>query len=188
MAAQPWTWLRQVHGAEVVTVTEPGGQAGAEADAAVTSVPGAVLAVTTADCVPVVLLADDGVGVVHAGWRGLVAGVVRAAVTALADLGHPPTRAVIGPCIRAARYEFGTNDLEGVAARWGDTVRATTPAGTPALDMVAGVRAALAEAGVTDVDDGGLCTAADAERFWSFRARGETGRVATIAWLEETPG
>lgn len=181
----PWTWLTQVHGPDVVTVTRPGEHAGALADAAVTAVPGAALAVTTADCVPVVLLADGAVGVAHAGWKGLLAGVVGNAAEAMAALGHPPTRAVIGPCIRAARYEFGAADLDAVAARWGDAVRGTTAAGTPALDVVAGVRRALAEAGVAEVADEGSCTAADEDRFWSYRARGEAGRIATVAWLEE---
>jgi len=183
----PWTWLTQVHGAEVVTVTRPGEHAGTAADAAVTAVAGAALAVTTADCVPVVLVGreDGAVGVAHAGWKGLLGGVVGAAAEAMAALGHPPVRAVIGPCIRAERYEFGPADLDAVAARWGDEVRSTTAAGTPALDVVAGVRRALAEVGVTDVADEGTCTAADAERFWSFRARGEAGRIATVAWLEE---
>lgn len=181
----PWTWLTQVHGPDVVTVTRPGEHAGAVADAAVTAVPGAALAVTTADCVPVVLLADGAVGVAHAGWKGLLAGVVGNAAEAMAALGHPPTRAVIGPCIRAARYEFGAADLDAVTARWGDAVRGTTAAGTPALDVVAGVRRALAEAGVAEVADEGSCTAADEDRFWSYRARGEAGRIATVAWLEE---
>ncbi|HEU5149098.1 MAG TPA: laccase domain-containing protein [Iamia sp.] len=181
----PWTWLTQVHGPDVVTVTRPGEHAGAVADAAVTAVPGAALAVTTADCVPVVLLADGAVGVAHAGWKGLLAGVVGNAAEAMAALGHPPTRAVIGPCIRAARYEFGAADLDAVAARWGDAVRGTTAAGTPALDVAAGVRRALAEAGVAEVADEGSCTAADEDRFWSYRARGEAGRIATVAWLEE---
>lgn len=183
----PWTWLTQVHGADVVTVTEPGEHAGAPADAAVTAVPGAALAVTTADCVPVVLLADGAVGVAHAGWKGLLGGVVGNAVAAMAALGHPPVRAAIGPCIRPERYEFGAADLDAVAARWGDDVRGTTAAGTPALDVAAGVRRALAEAGVTDVADDGTCTAAGADRFWSYRARGEAGRIATVAWLEEAP-
>lgn len=183
----PWTWLTQVHGPDVVTVTEPGEHAGVAADAAVTAVPGAALAVTTADCVPVVLVGrDDGaVGVAHAGWKGLLAGVVGRTAEAMAALGHPPVRAVIGPCIRAARYEFGAADLDAVAARWGDGVRGTTPDGRPALDVVAGVHVALAEVGVTDVADGGTCTAEDAERFWSYRARGEAGRIATVAWLED---
>lgn len=181
----PWTWLTQVHGADVVTVTAPGEHAGAAADAAVTAVPGAALAVTTADCVPVVLLADGAVGVAHAGWKGLLAGVVGNAAEAMAALGHPPTRAVIGPCIRPERYEFGAADLDAVAARWGDAVRGTTTSGRPALDVVAGVRRALAEVGVSDVTDQGTCTAADPDRFWSYRARGEAGRIATVAWLEE---
>ncbi|WCO65216.1 laccase domain-containing protein [Iamia majanohamensis] len=185
MVDLPWTWLRQVHGAEVVTVTRPGEHAGATADAAVTAVPGAALAVGTADCVPVVLVADGAVGVAHAGWRGLVAGVVGATAGALDALGHPARRAVIGPCIRPADYEFGADDLDRVAARWGDGVRATTRAGRPALDVVAGVRAALAEVGVTDVADDGLCTAADPGRWFSHRARADPGRMATVAWLED---
>lgn len=180
---RPWTWLRQVHGPDVVTVTRPGEHAGTAADGAVTAVPGAVVAVHTADCVPVVLLADGAVGVAHAGWRGLVAGVVGRTAEAMAALGHPPTRAVVGPCIRPGSYEFGAADLDAVAARWGDDVRATTAAGTPALDVAAGVRRALAEVGVADVADDGLDTATDPERFWSYRARGEAGRMATVAWL-----
>lgn len=183
----PWTWLRQVHGAEAVTVTGPGEHAGAAADAAVTAVPGAVLAVTTADCAPVVLVGDGAIGVAHAGWRGLEAGVVAATVEALAALGHPPRRAVIGPCIRAPRYAFGPADLDRLARRWGDAVRATTADGAPALDLAAGVRAALAEEGIHDVADDGSCTASDPDRYWSHRARGEAGRIATVAWLEDEP-
>lgn len=184
----PWTWLQQVHGADVVTVRAPGEGAGARADAAVTAVPGAALAVTTADCVPVVLLADGAVGVAHAGWRGLLAGVVGAAVTAMDDLGHPADRAVIGPSISPARYEFGPDDLDQVASRWGDGVRSVTATGDPALDVVAGVRVALAEVGVTKVAQAGGCTATDAARYWSHRARAESGRMATVAWLEDDDG
>ena len=71
-----WTWLRQVHGADVVVVTEPGGCAGAVADGAVTAVPEAVLALHTADCAPVVVVGDGALGMAHAGWRGIVAGVI----------------------------------------------------------------------------------------------------------------
>lgn len=182
---RPWTWLRQVHGADVVVVEHPGQHAGATADAAVTAVPGAVLAITTADCVPLVLLGDGAVGVAHAGWRGLVAGVVGAAAEAMDALGAPPIRAVVGPSIRPACYEFGETDLQVVADRWGDEVRAMTTDGRPALDVTAGVRAALAEIGVDDVADAGACTACDAERYWSYRARGEAGRVATVAWIDD---
>jgi YfiH family protein len=186
----PWTWLTQVHGADVVTVTHPGEHAGEAADAAVTAVPGAALAVNTADCVSVVLVgADDGaVGVAHAGWRGLHAGVIGRTAEAMAALGHPPVRAVLGASICPAHYEFGSEDLDRVAARWGDEVRATTAAGTPALDVAAGVRRALAEAGVTDVRAEERCTAEHPDAYWSYRARREMGRVATVAWLEEDAG
>lgn len=181
----PWTWLRQVHGAEVVTVTRPGEHAGAEADGAVTAIAGAALAVQTADCVPVVLLADGAVGVAHAGWRGLYEGIVGSTAAAMDALGHPPRRAVIGPCIRPASYRFGAADLDRVAARWGDSVRARTDDGEPALDVAAGVRLALAEVGVVEVEDGGACTATDPVRYWSHRARADDGRIATVAWLVE---
>jgi polyphenol oxidase len=183
----PWTWLTQVHGADVVTVTRPGEHAGATADAAVTAVPGAALAVTTADCVPVVMIGEDRrtVGVAHAGWRGLLGGVVGATAEAMAALGAPPAEAILGPSICAAHYEFGAEDLDRVAARWGDAVRATTADGRPALDVDAGVRRALAEIGVAKVIGNRHCTADDPGSFWSFRARGEAGRIATVAWLEE---
>lgn len=181
---RPWTWLDLVHGGDVVTVTRPGEHAGARVDAAVTAHPGAAVAVTTADCAPVVLIAPGAVGVAHAGWRGLVAGVVGATAAAMTDLGHPPARAVIGPCIRPDSYEFGADDLDRVAARWGDGVRTVTADGRPALDLPAGVRLALAEAGIDDIDDAGECTATGDERWWSHRARADRGRMATVAWLE----
>lgn len=180
----PWTRLRQVHGARAVTVTEAGGCAGEEADAAVTTVPGAALAVLTADCAPVALASDDGVlGVAHAGWRGLVAGVLPATVAAMRAAGaREPIRAVVGPCIEAACYEFGERDLDAVAAALGDGVRRTTAAGRPALDVAAAVRAALAAAGVDAVDDVGVCTACSGTHY-SHRARGDVARQALVAWI-----
>lgn len=182
MVDLPWTWLRQVHGAGVVVVGEPGASAGAEADAAVTAVPGVAVSVTVADCAPVALLADGAVGVVHAGWRGLAAGVVPAALHALRELTDAPVRAVVGPCVRPGCYEFGEADLDALAAVLGDGVRATTTDGRPALDVPAGVRAALAAAGVDDVEDAGVCTACSPDH-WSYRAAGDRDRQALVAWL-----
>ena len=183
VADLPWTWLRQVHGGDVVVVTRPGQHAGVEADAAVTRTGGAALAVHTADCAPVALVSPDGVvGVVHAGWRGLAAGVVERAVDAMRDLGADVIAATIGPCIRPDCYEFGAADLDLVASRLGDVVRSTTADGRPALDVPAAVRAALAHAGVMAVDDVGTCTACSAEH-WSHRARGDVARQAAVVWL-----
>lgn len=181
----PCTWLHQVHGADVVTVSSPGEHAGIEADAAVTVAPGCALAVRTADCAPVALLGDGAVGIVHAGWRGLVAGIVERAVGALDDLGADPRslRAEVGPCIRAGCYEFDGPGRDDVAARYGAAVLTTTMWGTPALDLVAAARAALAAAGVADVEVVGGCTACD-ETWYSHRARVDTARQASFVWLD----
>lgn len=180
----PWTWLRQVHGSQVVVVSEPGASAGATADAAVTAEAGAVLAVHTADCVPVLLFdaAAGVIGAAHAGWRGLVDGVLEATVAAMAELGATQVRAEVGPHIRARCYEFGTAELDQVAARYGPDIISTTAWGAPALDMTAGVGTALAAVGVPTIDVGG-CTACESDAFFSHRARGDAGRMAGAIWL-----
>jgi polyphenol oxidase len=178
-----WTWLHQVHGTRVVTVHHPGEHAGAPADAAVTDRAGAVLAVHTADCAPV-LLSDTSAGVVgaaHVGWRGLAEGVLEATVEAMAVLGATTIRAVVGPHIRARCYEFGADALEEVAARYGDGVRATTSWGTPALDLLTGVRSALD--GCESVEARPGCTACEPDRFFSHRARVDAGRHAATVVL-----
>ncbi len=167
-----------------MTVTHPGEHAGAEADAAVTDRAHCVLTVRTADCVPVVLVGERSVGVVHAGWQGLLRGVVGRAVRAVDALHDHPVAAHLGPCIRAGCYEFDGPERESLSDRFGPAVAATTTWGTPALDLAAGVRAALSEAGVTDVHDASGCTACD-RRWYSHRARGDLERFATTAWLEE---
>ena len=178
----PFTSLRQVHGTAVVLVDRPGANDGAEADAAVTTTPGCRLVVRTADCVPVALLADEGVGIVHAGWRGLVGGIVERAVGAL-EVDRASMRAVIGPCIRAGCYEFDGDGRSELADRYGSGVLGTTLWGTPSLDLVAAVRAALAVAGVGDADVAGGCTACD-DTWYSHRARADAGRQASFVWLE----
>ena len=179
----PWTWLHQVHGAEVVTVTRPGEHAGAEADAAVTAVPGAVLAVQAADCAPVALLADGVVGVAHAGWRVLVAGVLPAAVAAMRAIGAGEVRALLGPCVHPGCYELGEPALGEVEALLGPSVVSRTTGGAPALDLPAAVSASLAGVGVALDPGGTTCTACAPDTAWSHRARREAGRQAALAWL-----
>lgn len=191
LAPLPWTWLRQVHGADVVTVSRPGEHAGVDADAAVTAVPGATLAVHTADCAGVLLRSEPErgdplvVGAAHAGWRGLVAGVLEATVAAMEQLGARGIRWRLGPCISPTAYEFGARDLDTAAARLGDQVRASTPSGAPALDLRRGVAAALAAVGAHPELDEPLqvrCTAQDADCF-SWRARRDPGRQAALTWI-----
>lgn len=182
-----WTWLHQVHGADVVVVETPGQHAGSPADAAVTAHPGAVLSIHTADCAPV-LFHDAAAGVVgaaHAGWRGLAHGVIEGTVDAMTTLGATSIRAIVGPHIRARCYEFGVTDLDGLAARYGDGVRATTGWGSPALDVSATIASALATCrAVVDVVTEPGCTACEPERFYSHRARRDPGRHAATIALE----
>jgi YfiH family protein len=182
-APPEWTWLRQVHGDRVVVVTRPGEHAGAEADAAVTDVPGCALAIRTADCAPVILAGQRAVAVLHLGWRGLVADLVARTMEQLAALDPGPYTADLGPCIHAGCYEFVGPELDQVAARFGDGVRSRTSAGRPALDLPATVGLALAEAGVSTVIDHDICTACSPDYF-SHRARQDAGRFATVAWIE----
>ena len=177
------SWLRQVHGARVVVVDASGPVEGAEGDALVTNQPDAVLAVLTADCAPVALASPEGVvGAVHAGWSGVVAGVVERAVGAMRELGATEVQAALGPCIRAECYEFGRPELDRVAGVLGPSVRAVTASGAPALDLPAAVRAALARAGADLVADEGVCTACDAAGHFSHRARREPERQAMLVW------
>jgi YfiH family protein len=180
----PWTWLRQVHGADAVVVSEAGAHQGAEVDAAVATVAHAPVAVVTADCAPIVLVDDDGgsVAVVHAGWRGLMAGVIGNAVAEMRARGAGTIRAALGPCIHAECYEFVGDDLEPVTARFGADVRGVSKAGTPALDLPAAVRVALTEVGVALAHDEDACTACT-PGYWSHRARADQERQATVAWL-----
>jgi len=192
LASGDWTWLRQVHGAAVVRVEAPGDGAGAPADACVTAVPGAVMSVVTADCAGVVLWSVDGerpvVGAAHAGWQGLRSGVLQACVAELRSLGAGTIDWELGPCISPAAYEFSESDLDLMCDRLGPTLRSVTTAGAPALDLRAGVRAALAEAGVA-VDRSGAtdvpCTASDPDRF-SWRARQDTARQTAAIWMTST--
>jgi polyphenol oxidase len=183
-ASDPGQWfrMRQVHGANVV-VAEDAGDVVPDADAAVTTEVGQPLVVLTADCAPIALVSDSAVGVVHAGWRGLAGGVIEAAAAALRTLDDAPIRAVLGPCIHPERYAFGAAELDVVASRLGPTVRARTADGRPALDLRAGVRAALATVDVIDLADIDVCTATSRDHF-SYRRDGITGRQAMIVTRE----
>ena len=183
LAGGPVSWLRQVHGDRVVVVDAGHPVEGDDGDALVTADPGAVLAVLTADCAPVALASPEGVvAAVHAGWAGVVAGVVERAVEAMRDLGATTVAAALGPCIHPECYEFRGPELERVVGALGLAVRGVTAAGRPALDLPAAVRAVLGRAGAELVFDVGVCTACAADRHFSHRARFETERQALLVW------
>ncbi|WHP17561.1 peptidoglycan editing factor PgeF [Cellulomonas sp. ES6] len=181
-AGAPVAWARQVHGSAVHvlgSVAEAGADAVADADALVTALPGTAVGVLVADCVPV-LLADPVarvVGAVHAGRRGLVAGVLQAAVGALVARGADPARvrAVVGPAISGPRYEV-PEELQREVAAVVPATACMTDRGTPGLDLPAGAAAVLRGAGVGDVRLTGWCTDTDA-RFYSHRRAQRAGEV-----------
>ena len=131
-----WQFLDQVHGGEVVEVDRPNKEMAVRSgDAAVTATAGQVLAVLTADCAPVVIVGDSAFAVVHAGWKGLLAGVVANSVNTLRSRGVNIRQAVLGPCIHPINYEFGLDDLKLLAKTLGNEVIGTTSSGAPALDL-----------------------------------------------------
>lgn len=180
--ADAWVWLDQVHGATVVDAVGSDVR-GATGDAAVTATAGIALVVMVADCAPVALVGERAVGVVHAGWRGLVAGVVEEAVASMRKYDDGPLHALVGPCIHPASYEFSHDDLDVVARRLGPSVRGRTRDGAPALDVPSAVAAALRGAGVEGVEDVGVCTAESPHHF-SHRRDGPTGRQAMVVVRE----
>jgi YfiH family protein len=175
-----WHLLRQVHGARVAEVG-PGTPVGAElrdVDAAVTAEPDRVLAVQSADCVPVLLAGPTAIGVAHAGRAGVTLGVVPSVVAALEGLHSPPDtlRAVLGPAIGGCCYEVPEAMHREVVAGLPEA-DATTTWGTPALDLPAAVTAQLTASGVTAVDRVGGCTRCDpGARWFSHRADAGAGR------------
>ena len=175
-------WLRQVHGTHVVV--EPGPDE-PEADAAVTRHRGTVLAILTADCMPVVFASRDGdeLGAAHAGWRGLAAGVLEATLDAM----HTPREKIVawlGPAAGQASYEVGAEVFDAFVAQNPAAAAAFVPTrpGHSRVDLYALARQRLAHAGVMDVQGGGFDTIGDA-RFFSHRRDQRTGRMATIAWM-----
>lgn len=190
----PPHWLRQVHGTAVCRFDGPAPQhldSEPEADAAITATHGSVLAILTADCLPVLLCADDGsrIGAAHAGWRGLAAGVLENTVAAM---GTPPDRmlAWLGPAAGPANYEVGVEVYDAfVAPDWGaGSAFVSTRPHHWNVDLYALARRRLQRAGLRpeNIHGGGLCTIADPQRFYSHRRDRRTGRMASLIWLEPT--
>ncbi len=196
-------WLQQVHGVDVVRLMARSADYGPQlegvsdlvpgthepiADAAVTDVPGRVLAILTADCLPVVLAAVDGseIAVAHAGWRGLAGGVLERSVTAMRT---PALQLVawLGPAAGPQAYEIGQDVFdafvdEDVQAQYAFV--ATRP-GHWRVDLYALARLRLQRAGLRAdaIHGGGLCTISDPVRFFSHRRDRRSGRMATLAWI-----
>ena len=189
-------WLKQIHGREVIDADYPG-VFGTEnvppaVDASVTTIPGRVLAILTADCLPVVLADEDGqvLGTAHAGWRGLASGVLEATLQAM-QVKCPQARgwqAWIGPAIGAQSFQVGDEVRQAFSGHGAEeSGMFTRDPSHPEkwLADLAGLAAwRLKRMGVGQVQQSGLCTVSDPEnRFFSYRRDHQTGRMATLAWL-----
>lgn len=186
IVAAPWSWLCQVHGNRVIEVTSEGSDTGQVGDALWTKTPGAVLSVQVADCAPIALIGSTGhIGIIHAGWRGLMAGVIESCVDEMTNSGAESVVAVLGACIHPEGYEFGLVDLEAVVERLGPSAKGCTSDGRPALDLPGAVKAALARQSIPLVHSVGSCTAANSRTRWSHRARGDSERQSMVVWMEQ---
>lgn len=178
--APPVATLRQVHSARVVDAAA--GSCG-EGDALVATGEDLALSVITADCVPILLAGEDDVLLaIHAGWRGIVAGVVAAA---LERLPHPSTaHAWLGPAIGPCCYEVGPEVAEAVGAAAGSAALAPGVGGEhPHLDLQQAVVAQLARGGVLQTTRLDLCTRCHPELLWSYRRDGaRAGRNLAFIW------
>lgn len=174
--APPAAWARQIHSARVLPAHS--GHCG-EGDALFGSAPDLALSVVTADCVPVLLAGRRGLAAVHAGWRGLVAGVIPAT---LERLGGAQT-AWVGPAIGPCCYEVGEEVSEQVAATSSPGAVLPGPAGRPHLDLIAAARHQLAASGVGEVHHVASCTRCEADRLYSYRREGRAaGRNMAFIW------
>ena len=173
MEGRKAAWVRQVAGDEVVRV-EGAGFAG-EADALITENRDLSLVVAVADCVPIALVADYEVGMVHSGWRGTLSGIAGKTVR---SMNGSRVRAYIGPCIRGCCYEVSEELADEFANKFGEEVVEGCY-----LSLPAAIRQDLVEAGVDEVHDLDLCTGCRPDLFYSHRKQGpHTGRsLAAVA-------
>ncbi len=178
-------WLRQVHGVRVLDADMI--VAAPEADGSVARFPGPVCVVMGADCMPALFCDRAGttVAAAHAGWRGLVAGVLEATVRAM-NVDPRQIMAWLGPAIGPLAFEVG--DEVRTAFMVTDESAAgcfrPSPGGRWLADLVALARLRLAAEGVVEVSGGHWCTWTDSRRFFSYRRTARTGRMASLVWLD----
>jgi YfiH family protein len=188
LPAEP-LWLSQVHSSAVVEADLlPPKEIAPQGDAALSRQPGRVLAVQVADCLPLLLAHRDGaaVAVVHAGWRGLAAGVIESSVAALGYHGEQ-LHAWLGPAIGPAHFEVGAEVRAAFCARDGEAAAAfvANERGRWQCDLHLLARQRLSALGVRSIHGEPRCTYGESDAFYSFRRDGSTGRMAALIWLSD---
>ncbi len=178
-------WLEQAHG--TIVVNADNANCRPQADACIARHRSAVCVVMTADCLPV-LLCDTGgsvVGAVHAGWKGLAAGVIEAAVQEM-EVAPQHLMAWLGPAISQDAFEVGEEVRAAFVTKQPQSASAFVPGlkGKWFADIYALARLRLNALGITSIHGGSFCTYMEPERFFSYRRDGMTGRMGTFIWLE----
>ena len=185
LPAEP-LWLKQVHDVAVVDAAQGGAEP--EADGAFAAQPGAVCAVLTADCLPVLLCNREGtkVAALHAGWRGLAGGVIETGVKVLGLPGNE-LLAWLGPAIGPESFEVGREVRAAFVQHNAQAAQAFRAArdGKYLADIYLLARLRLQRLGVAAVYGGGFCTVTERARFFSYRRDGATGRMASLIWLAD---
>ena len=181
-------WLHQVHGTGVVRAGSSDFDHGPpDADAIIANRPGDICVVQTADCLPILLCSFDGteIAAVHGGWRGLADGIVEATVAAMSKL-PSELMAWFGPAISQAAFEVGDEVRErfGLSGANDTGPFVANERGRWQADLYELARARLRKIGVAAIHGGGLCTFSDAERFFSYRRDGKTGRLLSFIYRE----
>ena len=175
-------WLKQVHGKRVISYSRAAA-AEAEADGLVSSSPGQVCAVLTADCLPVLFCNRSGsqVAAAHAGWRGLAQGVLQSTIS---KMNEAPQEVItwLGPAIGPNKYEVGEEVRRAFPAEQEQYFTKTGDRWL--LDLYGVARHLLSQLGITEIYGGQYCTFSDSERFFSYRRDGNCGRMASVIWLE----
>lgn len=187
LPAEP-AWLSQVHGVAVVDAASANDAP--EADASIASKPGVVCVIQTADCLPVLFCDVKGqvVGAAHAGWRGLLNGVLENTLKHMRSAGAGEIIAWLGPAIGPQCFEVGAEVVHAFIEHDKDTQQAFTPVSTQQGKYLADIyqlaRLALNKSDVSKIYGGGYCTVTDRNTFYSYRRDKTTGRMASLIWLK----
>jgi polyphenol oxidase len=183
-------WLKQIHGTNVVPASQHQTSAHPEADASYTDTPNTVCVIRTADCLPVFITNRQGtqIAAVHAGWRGIAAGILNATLQKL-KVAPADTLVWLGPGISGERFEV-RKDVYDIFTHTDEAAKSAftkISAEQWLLDLYAIARMQLQKQGVTQIFGGEYCTYSDSERFFSYRRDGKmAGRIISLIWIADT--
>ncbi len=181
-----WNWLSQEHGTEIIWLDKNKRAYGIKGDALATSSSEKVIAITVADCLPLLLIEESGIlSLLHLGWRGIEQGLLEKSIQLIKTKSNESMSAVMGPCINPCCYEFSQNAMDNLVEKYGSKIVSKTLAGALSLNIKECVRGILSSCDVEVKYDDPFCTNCD-PRHWSFRSDGTGKRQVMIAWKEET--